>query len=485
MGSALEILHSIRIQDILDIIIIAFMISALLIWFKYRASRFVLVGISLLGLVYLLARLFQLYLTTVVLQGFFAILIFVLVIIFQEDLRRFFERLALLGNFKKKFQEEPPADGDAEIIALTAASLAASRTGALIVVRGDDPLERHLSQGTRLDGLLSRPLLESIFDPHSPGHDGAVIVEGGRVVQFGCHLPLSANASQLGSHGLRHAAALGIAERSDAICIVVSEERGTISLVQGEDLRVLTDAAELRNILASFFARNAPPRQSHPVLQWFKENSREKVIALILACILWFMFGYQKESIRREFVVPIEYTNVSPDWVIEEPKIADAKVFLTGSSQAFQLLRPETLKISLDLSHIEEGKKVFLITQDMVRVPLNTSVTTIQPSQISVIASRLTRISVPVEIVTKNAPAPGRAVERIYAVPSSLQVRIPRRLAEEKIRIQTVPIDLKTIRATTTLTVKLVIPPEVQIEGNQPPSVQVVVKVRKKAPARQ
>ena len=87
----LTMLHTIRIQDILDIVIISIMISALLIWFKDRASRFVFWGITLLGIIYGLARFFQLYLTTVVLQAFFAIVLFVLVVIFQEDLRRFFD----------------------------------------------------------------------------------------------------------------------------------------------------------------------------------------------------------------------------------------------------------------------------------------------------------------------------------------------------------------------------------------------------------
>ncbi len=232
--NALTMLQHFRIQDILDIAIISVMISALLIWFKDRASRFVFLGITLLGVIYLLARFFQLYLTTVVLQAFFAILLFVLVVIFQEDLRRFFERLALLGRFRKKFFTVAAFNESAEIIAQTAADLARKKVGALIVLQGEDPLDRHLTGGNNLDGLLSQPLLESIFDPHSIGHDGAVLVDGNRVMRFGCHLPLSANAAQHGNLGLRHTAALGLSERSDAICIVVSEERGSISLAKGE-----------------------------------------------------------------------------------------------------------------------------------------------------------------------------------------------------------------------------------------------------------
>jgi len=117
LESFLSAVKSIRVQDVLDVMIIAIMIFALLTWFKTRASRFVLIGIILLGGVYIAARFFQLYLTTIVLQSFFAILLFVLVVIFQEDLRRFFERLAMLGSLGKKFPEISGLKSTAEIIA--------------------------------------------------------------------------------------------------------------------------------------------------------------------------------------------------------------------------------------------------------------------------------------------------------------------------------------------------------------------------------
>src|SRR3989339_2094019 len=145
--NALTMLQNFRFPDILDIAIISIMISALLIWFKDRASRFVFLGITLLGVVYMLASFFQLYLTTVVLQSFFAILLFVLVVIFQEDLRRFFERLAMLGRFRNPFSPSPTFNESADILAETAADFARKKIGALIVIQGKDPLDRHLTGG--------------------------------------------------------------------------------------------------------------------------------------------------------------------------------------------------------------------------------------------------------------------------------------------------------------------------------------------------
>lgn len=473
------LLQSIRIQDIFDIAIISVMISALLIWFKDRASRFVLLGISLLGFIYVVAKFFQLYLTTVVLQGFFAILLFVLVVIFQEDLRRFFERLAILGIIRKKIQHTTPHEQTAEIITETIVNLARNHIGALIVIQGNDPLGRHLSGGTELNGVLSEPLLESIFDPHSIGHDGAVVIDGNTVVRFGCHLPLSQNISKLGIPGLRHTAALGLSERSDAICLVVSEERGTISITQGEQIKEVTSASALKGVLESFYSSKTPLKKPGPISLWLKENTKEKIIAICLACILWIIFGYQKESISKDFTVPVEYLNVPSEWFIEEPKITEAKIMLVGPSQAFQLLNTNTLRISINLSQVQEGRQDIVLTKEMISTPSNVNVVGIKPSRITVSASKFVRISVPIEVVTENEPAPGVIIQKITITPSSVRVLVPGRQLRNNIKIKTAPIDLQQLTATKTLKPKLIIPPEVQFEGKREPSVNVVIKVRR------
>jgi diadenylate cyclase len=476
--SAVTMLLSVRIQDIFDITIISVMISALLIWIRDRASRFVFIGISLLGFIYVVAKYFQLYLTTVVLQGFFAILIFVLVVIFQEDLRRFFEHLAILGIIRKRIPRTTPHGQTSEIIAQSVADFARKHIGALIVIQGNEHLDRHVSGGTELNGTLSEPLLESIFDPHSVGHDGAVVIDGNMVTRFGCHLPLSPNASHYGNIGLRHTAALGLSERSDSICIVVSEERGIISIAQGEQIKEVSVAA-LKGDLVSYYISKQPVKKSGPIALWLKENTKEKIIAILLACVLWVIFGYQRESLQRDFTIPVEYLNVPPEWIIEEPKITEAKVMLVGASQAFQLMKADTLKIALNLSQLQEGRQDVTLTNEMINTPSNLTVIGIKPNRITVNASQFVRVSVPVEVVTENAPAPGVIIQRITVTPSSLKVLMPNKLYRSKIKIQTAPIDLTKITSTTTLTPKLIIPPEVHFEDRGKQSVKVVVRIRR------
>ena len=481
LDSALSIIKNIRIQDILDVIIIALMIFALLTWFKTRASRFVLIGITLLGGVYLAARFFQLYLTTIVLQGFFAILLFVLVVIFQEDLRGFFERLALLGNIGKKFPSLSGLKDTAEIIAQTAVNLAKKKEGALIVLQGNDPLDRHINGGTDLDGIVSESLLESLFDPHSIGHDGAVIIDGNRVTKFGCHLPLSVNTSKYENIGLRHTAALGLSERSDAICIVVSEERGTISLAYLENLTVITSAAVLHETLEQFYIRNTPSKTSHPALNWLKENTREKIIALGMACLLWIAFGYQRDIVRRDLIVPIEYKNVPRNWQIDEPQINETKVILQGPQQAFNLLDERSLKLSVDLSEVMDKKREFNLTSDMINAPSSLMIADIVPSKIHVYASKSIPWTFPVNVNTQNSLAQNLSLQKISVTPSRIRVIIGAQAKPEEIKIETEPIDLQKIFFTTTLDTKIVLPAGVSFPDGKSPAASVLIKVKNKS----
>ncbi len=474
------VIKSIRLPDILDMAIIALMIFALLTWFKTRASRFVLIGIILLGCVYMAARFFQLYLTTIVLQGFFAILLFVLVVIFQEDLRGFFERLAMLGNIGKRNVPLSDLEKMAGIIAQTASNLAKKRVGALIVLAGKDPLERHISGGILLDGLISEPLLESIFDPHSIGHDGAVIINGTRMQMFGCHLPLSMETAKYGNMGLRHTAALGLAERVDALCIVISEERGTISVAQTETLTTIPNAAALHEVVEQFYMRKSPTQESHPAFMWVKENTPEKIIALSLACIFWIIFGYQRDIVRRDFIVPLEYKNIPKNWQLNQPQATDVKVILQGPGQAFYLLDERSLKLSLDLSPIALKKNEFTLNKTMINVPSNLSVTEISPATIYIDASKLVALTLPVNIKTLNSLPGNVLLQKININPAHLSVLVDSKLEQEKINIETEPIDLQKVFFTTSFSAKIILPSGVYMQDGKTATVNVTVKVKKK-----
>ncbi|MEK7578850.1 MAG: diadenylate cyclase [Patescibacteria group bacterium] len=470
--------QNVSLKDIIDMAIIATFIYLILVWFKKARARFMFFGMAVVGLIYVLARFFGLYLTTMVFQAFFAVTLIMILIIFQDDIRYFFERIGIWRVSRSRYMAGSFAS-DIDILSSALAELSRKKIGALVVIQGQDPLERHIEAGIGLDGLLSQVLLGSIFEPGAASHDGAVIIGKGRIVKFGCHLPLSVNIKEIGRLGTRHAAALGLAERTDAMCIVVSEEHGTVSVAELAKMRQLKEIAELQGILDKFYRKNFPGRDKNILVSFLTEHFFEKIIAIILACGLGFAFGHRVETIRRDFVVPIEYRNLSPDVIIKEPKAKEITVTLSGFSRAFNLLNPRELKISFDMAMIKDGETKFIISKDMLRTPSDISIVEIQPDEINFTAYRMVSLVVPVELKTKGRTPGGVVVTKIEIFPKEVAVTAPSIIPRDKISISMEEIDLKSITRDTTIIPKLIITPEeIHFPENKYPEVKVIIEVQ-------
>jgi YbbR domain-containing protein len=155
---------------------------------------------------------------------------------------------------------------------------------------------------------------------------------------------------------------------------------------------------------------------------------------------------------------------------------------LTGPAQAFQLLHPESLKISLDLKQLRPGSQEITLTRDMVKLPSNLAVVSITPERIRITASRLLPLTVPIEVLTENKPPTGITVQTITVVPTEVKVLIPRRLRGKRIRVLTEPIDLSLLDVQKIFTPALRYPPEIQFPGGKTPMIRVIVKTRTETP---
>ncbi|MFH0858134.1 MAG: diadenylate cyclase [Candidatus Omnitrophota bacterium] len=468
--------QALRFVDFIDMGIIAICVYLLLVWLKKARVRFILVGMIILGLIYILARLFGLYLTTMVFQAFFAIFLIMIVVIFQDDFRHFFERIAIWGITRRRTRVAPQ-DQDIAMLTSGLANLSRKKIGALIVVRGQDPLDRYLEAGTYSDALLSRVLIESIFEPNSPSHDGAVIIEGMRLAMFGCHLPLSTNIEEVGHLGTRHAAALGLVERTDALCIIVSEERGTISVAEEGGITQLKDIGELRNILERFYREKFPAKHKALSTDFLKGHFLEKIIAVILAFGLWLTFGHRTETIRRDFVIPVEYRNLAQDRIVSETKPREVTITLSGLERAFNLLDPKELKLSMDMLRIKEGEDKYYLNKDMVRKPAGLSLVNIEPKEIPLRVYKMISVTIPIQIKTNGRAPSGVTIKEMKVEPQSVSVSIPDIIDRKKIYITTETIELKSITETTTLVPKLIIPTEIRFPGDKPPEVKITIEV--------
>ena len=231
--------------DLLDILLMSFAIYWVLLLIRGTRAAQMTLGLLILVLAWLLSQQLQLATLGFILDNFLSGIVLIVIVIFQADIRRGLARVGR-GLFRGPSRQATQA---IEEIVRACQALSQRRVGALIVLERDTSLEEHLELGTPLDAELSRELLVSIFLPYSPLHDGSVIVRESRIAAAGCILPLALRASISSALGTRHRAAVGIAEETDAVAVVVSEETGRITLVAGGDVLEDLDGPRLRQSL--------------------------------------------------------------------------------------------------------------------------------------------------------------------------------------------------------------------------------------------
>jgi diadenylate cyclase len=385
----LRALLDLGIADVFDIAVVAVLAWVGLLLLRRTQARMALVGLAILAVVYVLARQLGLQLTAAILQGFFAVLVLVLVVVFQDDLRRFFEQIAALGLRRRL---APVRDGVEDVLVRAVTRLAAGRVGALLVLPGLEPVERQLDGGIELGGRVSEALLLSLFDPSSPGHDGAVVLRGGLVERFAVHLPLSSDHAQLEGRGTRHAAALGLAERCDALCVVVSEERGTVCVARRGALRRLARPEDLGRELRALAAELAPTpaagRRWPLTVRGLPIRGRDAALALAVAFGLWLLFVPGAASIQGSFQVPVVVENLPAGFALESVEPAEVTVTFTGPRRDVYLAGRTDLSLHVDALLVQLGRRTFQLEADSVSHPRGLSVVGIEPSSVRLSVQR-------------------------------------------------------------------------------------------------
>lgn len=248
----LDLLANLRLQDAIDILVIAFVIYRLMDLIRGTRAVQMLIGLGVVFVLFLSSSYFELYTLNWILDNFLSAFLLIIVVIFQDDIRRALTQVGaqrLFGGMPEIQQQ------DLEEIVRAAVLLATRRIGALLVLQREVGLNEYVEGGTSLDAKVSKELITSIFLPTSPIHDGALIIHRGRITAAGCFLPLTQNPHVSKTLGTRHRAAIGLTEETDAVVIVISEEEGAISLVREGRLTRGVDAGTLRTTLQQLLVR--------------------------------------------------------------------------------------------------------------------------------------------------------------------------------------------------------------------------------------
>lgn len=245
------------IKDIIDILLVGLMLFYLYRMMRNGGTLSLFYGVLAFIVIWVVAyEIFDMRLTGTILDKFMNIGLIVLVILFQEQIKRFLIDIGSQGKwkiFKRLFRHEKEDEhAHSEVMAVVYAcmSMSKSKTGALIVWQRAMPLDDYEKTGDMIDSLINMRLIENIFFKNSPLHDGALVIAKHRMKAAGCILPVSHDMSISKSLGLRHRAALGMSQATDAVCVIVSEETGNISVAKDGKLHVKVSAIDLEHMLS-------------------------------------------------------------------------------------------------------------------------------------------------------------------------------------------------------------------------------------------
>jgi uncharacterized protein (TIGR00159 family) len=463
---------------VLDILLIA---AALFLLYRtlHRLGAWKIVaGIFLAIAIFIVANILDLKGIRWLYSNLSQVAVIGLIVLFQPEIRKVFERAA---SFRGKRRGKDLTDL-VMVIVDTAFSLAERKRGAIFVVPGKEPVERWLSGGLDLNATPTFPLIMSIFDPNSPGHDGALIIDGGRLTQFGVRLPLSKTGKLSDEFGTRHHAAMGLSEVSDVLVVVVSEERGVITTFRGGKAQRVHDRNDLATRLISHWETIALHGIEVPKEMKTRELVSQIGFSLIVAIVFWSTVILGQMEIREKaFTVPIEYIGIPEHLALAGDQPTEIKLHLTGPKSNLDAITPANLSTKIDLSRALAGRQVFVVSQKNVLLPKSVKLVGASPPSIGMSLEEIVEIEVAVQPQLVGTLPKGLELVSVAVEPKQVKIRTPAGNTEQKINLMTEPIYLESIKKDAKFSNKIVAPPNVQPAGKKWPDVEVLIKVRSRS----
>lgn len=379
----LSILQNLSWPDVVDVLFLTVVAYYLYRWFKGTKALKALIGLVALGALYSLARAWGLFLTTYTFQFLWQVLIILILILFQSEIRQVLERVSPLGVFFRRLA--PQTQATLSIVAQAAREAAARRWGAIMVLKGREPLSSLASEGLPVEARLSVELLLSIFNPSAPAHDGAAVIDQDRLVKMCVYLPLSRREDLPRHFGTRHRAGLGITEVTDSASVVVSEERGQISVCHRGRIKTIAEPTRLETELAGYLS---PPEKAvesgwDKVRRLFTANWMAKVGSFLLVSLIWLSLAGQ-QNFEVSLDVPVFYQNLRQGLKVSELSDRDVRVKLVGPRRRASAVRPDEVRVVVSLGGRGPGAHQIGLVSQNIQVPVGLEVTGVSPKVLRV-----------------------------------------------------------------------------------------------------
>jgi len=377
------IIANLRFQDVLDILFLTVVAYHLYLWFRGTKAFKALVGLFVLGIIFTLARTWGLFLTTWVFQILWQVLVILLIILFQSEIRQALEKvnpLQALGLRKR-------AGLGKWIKELTEAvfAMAERKIGALILIERTDAVAEWITDGQQLEGEPNPELLLSIFQKNSPLHDGAVVIRDGHICHVACYLPLSSEEKLPKEWGTRHRAAMGLSERTDALVVAISEERGEVSVFRNGAVLPVRSAQGLSQMVLEATTTQSPVRHTHleRVRSLILNQWRAKAVALFLVVLIWLLLAGQ-QNFEVTLTVPLQIKNLPERMLIVSPVDPNVRLRVRGLRKDASTLDEKNVRAQVNLLTAGIGRRSFSITRDDIFLPNESvQIVHIEPQQVT------------------------------------------------------------------------------------------------------
>jgi diadenylate cyclase len=454
MDNFLILILSLRWQDIIDIGLVSYILLRFYVLFRGTNAFRVLIGMTILWFFQQVAVSLGLVVTSWVVQGVVALGAFIIIVIFRNEIRN----VLLARNLKSilwDFSSKTVITA-IETIVQSVHEMAQQKCGALLVFPGKEDLEEVVQGGIPWKGAISKEMILSIFWPDNPVHDGAAIFQGDQIDQVTVILPVSRSDNLPSYYGTRHRAALGLAEATDALVILVSEERGDVVVAKDSQLRIVKQKRRLEQIL-----------QEHMGVAIKKgRESRKEKLAFIAAAMfsvvfttgVWFSVSRGVDTLVT-LQVPLEYTKRDLAMEIVKTSINTVNLELEGSGALIKSIRPDQVQVRLDLSKSKAGPNTFTISRKNISLPPGVVLKGVTPSVVDVELDVLIKKELPVQIDWVGRLPDHFILEQASVEPKTVEIIGGQRMLEKMKTIYTEKIPLNNLEVEGVITANVALNP--------------------------
>jgi len=442
-----------RWQDALDILLNSYILFRLYVLFRGTNVIRVLLAFCLLWIASQAAVPLGLIITNWAKQGVITVAALIIIIVFRNEISSVLQTKNLKSFLWgiPRYQSHTPLN----IIIESVYELADKKIGALIVLPLKQGLDSIVQGGVPINGKLSQEMLVSIFWPGNPLHDGAAVIQGDWITSAGVILPLSKRKDLPSSFGTRHRAASGLTELSDALVIVVSEERGRISLFKENKTLNIHDRSGLKKSLREHTGDDSTKKG-------FRHQTIELAAAALISlfCItgIWFNFSKGMETLAT-YEVPVEFMNPDQKMEIISSSASNVKVLISGAKPLINSIKSDQINIKLNLSQSVVGINKLSITKENIVLPPGIRLKKIDPSELDITLDTLLEKEIPVQPNWIGKLPEGLIMKEAKALPQTIRVTGGGLALKNISTIYTEKILLDKITESGTATVGLVLNP--------------------------